>query len=241
MSFCNPFSFTLHTILQPFLCIGCGGLQYRPLCGFCADLWVPLRQPMQDVLSGVPLYALWFGNTVTYRAFRQWKLTGAVRLGQQLSQIHPELLAQLRSERFDVIVPVPQDPRRSWRRGFESARIVAQVFSHATGVPVRPLLELRPGSADQNRANRGRIERVLSPNPFRARAPDTLPSRILIVDDVVTTGSTLEHAILTLTADGRERRIAAASLVYKPPGQSLHDRRRVYSSLEAGVSSADFR
>jgi predicted amidophosphoribosyltransferase len=236
MSICNPFSFTLHTLLQPFLCIGCGGLQYRPLCGFCAELWIPLREPMQGALAETPLYALWFGNTVTYRAFRQWKLTGAVRLSRQLNQIHPELLEKLRAQRFQAIVPIPQDPRRSWRRGFESARLVAEVFGTALQVPLLSALELRPGTSDQNRANRGRLDRMLSPNPFRVRENGPLPERVLIVDDVVTTGSTLEHAVIALSFDGRAREIAAASLVYKPPGQPLHARKRVYSSLVTGVS-----
>jgi predicted amidophosphoribosyltransferase len=177
---------------------------------------------------------LWFGNTITYRAFRQWKLTGASRLARILFQAHPSLLRELESQRFDAVVPIPQDLRRSWARGFESARVTAQFFSEILQIPVYRALDYQAPPGGQQ-AMKDRIDRTLGENPFRVHPRIELPARMLIVDDVVTTGATLVHAIATLeNAIGSFGKISAAALVYKPPSQQK-TKNLNYSSLARSV------
>jgi predicted amidophosphoribosyltransferase len=96
-----------------------------------------------------------------------------------------------------AIVPVPPAPlRRAWR-GYDPAGEVAAKLAWLTGAPLSGCLRRR-GSGGQR--GRGRIER-LTTGP-RIEANDTVPERVLIVDDVMTTGSTLAACAIALRSAG---------------------------------------
>ena len=108
----------------------------------------------------------------------------------------------------DVIVPVPLGRRRERTRGFNQAREAARTLSEALGVPladdlVRRTRETRPQAtldAESRRANLG-----------EAFALDgTPPPRVLVVDDVTTTGATLSAVAATLRAGGAQHVYAIA-------------------------------
>lgn len=91
---------------------------------------------------------------------------------------------------FDAVVPVPSPWTRVAARGFSSASVLALQLCRTTHLPLRHALRLRPGlrnaglSAGARRSNlEGRL---------LARRP--VPGRILLIDDVFTTGSTARAA-----------------------------------------------
>jgi predicted amidophosphoribosyltransferase len=104
----------------------------------------------------------------------------------------------LRPDQFDVVTWAPTSPGRRHRRGFDQAEVVARRVAAQLGLPCRRLLE-RSGSA-QPQTGRGRSERLHGP-VFRA-APSAAGRRVLVVDDIVTTGSTLRSADAALRAAG---------------------------------------
>lgn len=103
----------------------------------------------------------------------------------------------------DAIVPVPSRPEARSRRGFDHMLLVARDASVRTGVPVRRML----------RAARGADQRLLGRQQRRANAEgrfSVLPgaprvARVLLVDDVFTTGATLDACAQALLAVGVER------------------------------------
>jgi ComF family protein len=104
--------------------------------------------------------------------------------------------------RADVVTWAPTSPRRRRGRGFDQAELIARQVARQLGVPCHRLLE-RDGGGDPQ-TGRGRA-RFHGPE-FRAH-PRVPRSRILLVDDVVTTGATLASAAATL------RRAGAADVV----------------------------
>jgi ComF family protein len=98
---------------------------------------------------------------------------------------------------FDVVTWAPTSPRRARRRGYDQAQLLARHIARQLDVPCHRLLWRQHGSAQ---AGRSRRERLRGPS-FRAR-PATRPLRVLLVDDVVTTGSTLHAAAATLRRAG---------------------------------------
>ena len=104
----------------------------------------------------------------------------------------------------DLIVPVPLHPLRLRQRGFNPASLLAKALGRDHKLPVDPtaLIRIRNTRSQTQLARSQRAQNVSG--AFRARKP-TLPARIWLVDDVVTTGSTLREAARTLRRAGAHR------------------------------------
>jgi ComF family protein len=104
----------------------------------------------------------------------------------------------------DLIVPVPLHPLRLRQRGFNPAGLLAATLGRDRDLPVDPVALARiRNTPSQTRLARSQRARNLS-GAFRARKKP-LPDRIWLVDDVVTTGSTLREAARTLRRAGANR------------------------------------
>ena len=106
----------------------------------------------------------------------------------------------------DVVTWAPTSARRRRQRGFDQAELVARQVARQLGVPCRRLLEREGPHVAQTGLDRA--QRVHGP-AFRAR-PDVPGRQVLLVDDVVTTGSTLRAAADALTRAGAERVVRCA-------------------------------
>jgi ComF family protein len=112
-------------------------------------------------------------------------------------------LASARGKVFDknppIVVPIPLHPQRLATRGFNQAEIIAEAFVRQTGYPLSlglsrqrntaPQFGLQPAERITNLAEAFQIDR-------RANLP--VGSRILIIDDIYTTGATINSAFATL-------------------------------------------
>ena len=111
-------------------------------------------------------------------------------------------------EPSDVWVPVPLHPLRLAERGYNQAALIARELSRIQGarVDARRLYRVRHTEQQAKRDRSGRAQNVAQ--AFRARsrasAPATQPRRLVLVDDVVTTGATLSACIQALRAAGDE-------------------------------------
>ena len=144
----------------------------------------------------------------------------------------PCLLQQkLIQEHFFAIVPVPQDETRAEKRGHASALEVSRFFSRKLELPILPLLELSQRHTPRI-AGRDRFEREFSPNPFQIHREfpragllrDQLEERVfqgreiklLLVDDLMTSGSTLSKACEVLKGILPRSKIWAGAIGIRP-------------------------
>ncbi|MCC7519549.1 MAG: ComF family protein [Verrucomicrobiae bacterium] len=115
----------------------------------------------------------------------------------------------LEGERVEIVVPVPLHPVRERQRGLNQAALLARALARARGLPFAPhvLERVRP-TETQTCLDREERQRNLRA-AFRARLPKTAAvRRVLLVDDVLTTGSTLSECAATLRAAGAEAVLA---------------------------------
>ena len=107
-------------------------------------------------------------------------------LGQLLAAALPE------GERFDAITAVPLHWRRQWQRGFNQSDLLARALARRTGMPAIALLRRVRATSTQaglsNSLRRRNVAAAFGPRPRAATF--AAGKRILLIDDVMTTGST---------------------------------------------------
>ena len=197
-------------LILPEPCPGCGGVPARtlpvPLCGDCVDALWPLPRPLPLGSGQRTAVALGHYEGPLGRALLNAKARGRPRVLRALGELAAERLHR-RVPVVDAVVPVPS----SMRRGVDSAQLIAGPIAGRLGVPVRLVVE-RVSLAGQK--GRNALERrVHAADAYRVpvTASTRLPERVLLVDDVYTTGATLQACTDELLGAG-VRRVHVAAL-----------------------------
>jgi ComF family protein len=95
-----------------------------------------------------------------------------------------------RDRRFDVVVPMPLHWRRQWQRGFNQSELLARATARRCGIPmVNAVRRTRATATQAGLSNAMRRENVSG--AFRVKKPRAVEAcRVLLIDDVMTTGAT---------------------------------------------------
>lgn len=102
---------------------------------------------------------------------------------------------------IDAIVPVPLHRMREWERTFNQAEILSREVSRLTGLPLwQPLRKIKP-TPPQSLLS-GTARRANLAGTFRLDGSVSAPKSVLLIDDVVTTGATLEECARILRTAG---------------------------------------
>lgn len=205
-------------LLYPPRCLLCGALcgWGDPLCPACREQLPQTEdfhwEPEVFGCRGVLWCARYEG--AFRRGMEQFKFEGVreclplfggmLAAAVRQSGILPELTA---------VTYVPMPPERERHRGYNQSRLLAEHLSGELGLPLREGALARDGRATAHAAE-GRSARVaLAKESYRA-GKKRLPSgeHILLVDDILTTGATLENCAALLREQGAETVTAAAVL-----------------------------
>lgn len=104
-------------------------------------------------------------------------------------------------DEIDVIIPVPLHPKRLRERGYNQSEYIARGISEITGVPVDTthLTRVRNTPKQALQAGEGRKSNVA--DAFAVNHPEQMyHKRILVVDDLITTGETMRACIHAMRA-----------------------------------------
>jgi ComF family protein len=104
-----------------------------------------------------------------------------------------------------VLVPAPAHPSRANARGYDQAVVLAAALGRRTGLPVQRLLRRRGPATRQLGASRARRTEA---GRIKIVARSAAPQRVIVVDDVHTTGATLDACARALRVAGAQRVVA---------------------------------
>lgn len=109
-------------------------------------------------------------------------------------------------ERFDAVTPVPLHWRKQWQRGFNQSDLLARVLARRRGIPVvRALRRARSTQTQAGLSNAERRKNVAAAFQCRRGGGTLAGRRVLLIDDVMTTGSTAAACARVLKQAGAAR------------------------------------
>jgi len=199
---CSDCIESIRVISRPF-CSQCGlpipGLALQPdgVCGRCLSSPPPYTRARYGVYYEGPLR----------EALIRFKYYAALNLGNTLSNVlTAAFLGHYDTTEFDMIIPVPVHRKRLFQRGFNQTAILATKLSSKVKLPLhRRLLIKVKDTVPQARLPRAERVKNLR-RSFGILDPSNVQEkRVLLVDDVATTGSTIAEATKTLLKAGASR------------------------------------
>jgi ComF family protein len=197
-----------------YLCPGCEAKAVRIIAPFCEKCSEPFEGSINDAFTCAncahrtmhfdSAIAAYRGRGVVRDVIHEFKYGHQIHLRYIVAKWLREALddERLRGRQFDLIVPVPLHPTRKRERGFNQANLIAELLSVDVAIPLRPMLERIRYTTTQTALDRAeRIENLR--NAFRLRKNANVRGlRVLLVDDVLTTGSTLSECARVLKRAG---------------------------------------
>jgi ComF family protein len=199
---------------QTEICLRC--LHHLPHTHFTTQVDNPIEKIFWGRTRVQAATSLFFysQDSILQELLHQLKYRGNQELGIQLGSFLGTALKNTSRFPVDVLVPVPLHPSKEKSRGFNQATLICQGIAAVTGLPVcTTLLRKNTERSTQTKKNRAeRLENMVG--IFEATPPDQSKYKnILLVDDVVTTGATLEACGQALLEAG-ERKLWIASVCY---------------------------
>jgi ComF family protein len=188
-------------LVMPPACVGCGR-SGAIVCAACLGALVPASDPRDGFVAPDPAVVLGGALELGIAAFRYagplrkglaaLKYIGASRAAAAYARAaQPAFGSLLAISGRATLVPVPLHRERQRERGYNQAELLARELARRSNMPLQPLLQRTRPTTKMHRLDRaGRLANLRA--AFDVAEGASLPSRIIVVDDIITTSATLE-------------------------------------------------
>jgi len=202
-------------LLYPHNCAGCGSDLLENDQSICIHCYANLPDTNYAALPGNPIEKIFYGRlnaeqaTAGYyfsksyalqRLIHQLKYNGNIEVGHQLGQwLGLQLQKSNRFNAVDALIPLPLYPSKEKKRGYNQATVLCEGIAEIMNIPILNNVVLRKRYTD-TQTKKGRAERLKNVDgSFEVGEPLALQQKhVLLVDDVITTGATLEACGLAI-------------------------------------------
>ena len=194
----------------PNYCLGCGRSLVKgeeilctrcivdlPKTGYHNQESSPVKQKLEGRLPIVYGWAFvkFHKKGIVQQLLHQLKYNQHPEVGLRLGMLFgKELTDQNLNTEFDLIIPVPLHTTRKRKRGYNQSALFAEGMSRSMGIPYIETISVRKKSTSTqtNKSREERWENVKDAFSLSKEKSVVKGKRILLVDDVITTGTTLE-------------------------------------------------
>ena len=224
-----PFKYIID-LFFPTICLGCGiQLQHQQhVCVMCiADLPITgfeniAHNSVEQIFYGrvsiqaATAWAYFNKKALVQECLHEIKYQNNQYLAQQLGELMGKCIAE--SQRFstvNMVIPVPLHKTKLKKRGFNQAERLAKPIAKILNIPLNNTVLIRKENT-QSQTNKHRLERWQNMEGKFSIIDKSLikGKHILLIDDVVTTGATLEASAQTLIKCGANVSIAVAAFTH---------------------------
>ena len=213
-------------VLYPQTCYFCGKLSGIPMCKECEKKIVYIREPRCKTCGKPIRYEeKEYCEDCTKRKFHYeqgrslWLHKGPVawsvyQFKYHNRRVYGEFYAQelwrlyekwIKEKGIDLIVPVPLHWRRRKNRGYNQAEIVARFLSKYSGIPInsRVVKRIRYTKRQKNLNDKERKQNLNG--AFKIKESWKPVTKLLLIDDIYTTGNTIDEIAKNLKAKGVQK------------------------------------
>jgi ComF family protein len=170
-----------------------------------SDQWIFQSKFYGEVhFDFITAYLKFYKSGIAQNLLHRLKYQNQPNIGYVLGKwLGSELLSQKKKHLFDLIIPVPLHRKKVARRGYNQSAYFAEGISKATSVPYTTKVLSRT-VMNETQTNKTRVERWKNVEGiFKVDKADAISGkRVLLVDDVITTGATVEACGLELKKGG---------------------------------------
>lgn len=204
----------LQDLLYPRKCVLCDKLLLKEETDLCAHCRIN-APAFEGRCRSIPYVdgwtAVWFYEGQVRESLLRYKFRGRSCYAQAYGRILAAGIAERFQGEFDVLTYVPVSRRRNLRRGYDQVKLLAQAVARELGCRNRKTLrKVRHNQAqstipeaDRRRANVLGVYRVRHPERIQGK-------RVLLLDDIMTTGATVSECAKVLKLAGAERVLCAS-------------------------------
>jgi len=196
-------------LLFPHVCAGCLSDIISEESALCMRCLVEMPETNFHIHANNPIEKIFWGRLPVTNAtaqyyftkeslmqhlMHQFKYKGNKDLGRQLGRLIGDDIQQTnRFKNVDALIPLPLFPAKEKRRGYNQATILCQGIAEVMDLEILENVIIRP-QPTETQTKKGRMERWQNiEGKFQLLQPEKIRNKhVLLVDDVITTGATLE-------------------------------------------------
>lgn len=203
-------------LLFPPKCVLCRRLlcqEETDLCNTCR-----VEAPGYPISKTKPQFldsfaAVWYYEGSVRESLLRFKFRGARSYADAYGRLLAMKLLETLPEGFDILTWIPVSSLRKLRRGYDQVELIAKAVGRELGMEPIPTLKKIRHNRPQSRISDAAKRRANVLGAYRMTAPEQISGkRILLLDDILTTGATMSEAARVLkTAGAKEVHCAAVA------------------------------
>lgn len=211
----SPLAWMLERLFPP-KCVLCRKLLTREETDLCAACRKELPDPVRrtESLSFVSEWtAVCYYEGKARQSLLRYKFSGRRAYAPAYGRLLAARILREFSEEIDWIVYVPVSARRRRKRGYDQSQLLAQAVGRELGIPVVAALEKIRDNPAQSGLKDAARRRANVAGVYRTGKVDLREKRVLLIDDVITTGATVSECARVLRTAGASAVLCAAFAV----------------------------